>query len=236
MYKNFKLNNGTYLYPMEIPRKGNDPAEKMDRETVITDAKSKGYNIAQVRVGGRTYEAVLVPVTEDVFWDLMRDDDKKQKSVRIDGRCMIGNGKGVLIRCPERVLNPRYGEEGQPKTLKVDCATCDKNTFDKPDFYMMSLSHSGAFNEDGEEYNLEIPCGMASEGDLYEIYCRETKDFVKKNYPKNLNTMEKKLQENSDTETAKDLDIHRNTVRNQVNTMKEDLIEMLDNLSAIYRK
>lgn len=43
------------------------------------------------------------------------------------------------------------------------------------------------------------------------------------------------LQEYSRTETAEKLGIHRNTPRNQVNSMKKELTEMLDSLFAVFK-
>lgn len=233
MVKNFRQEDGTYLFPMELAgKKCNE--DRMARAADIYTAKQENYKIDFVKFGYRIFEAILIPVNEERFKMLVRDEDNRQKAARIDGRCPISNGKGGVIRCPERIPNPLYGEEGQPKTLKNDCATCIYNTLDKLDYKTQSLSHSGTFNEDGEEEDIEIPCGIASDGDLYEFYCKRVVEFVEKNFPDNVETMKLLLQEYSRTDAAEALGLHRNTPRNQINSMKKELTEMLDSLFAMF--
>lgn len=233
MVRYFKQEDGSYLFPMELAGKLCEE-DRMARAADIFTAKKEGYRIDFAKFGYRIFEAVLIPVTEERFKELVRDEDNRQKAARVDGRCMISNGCGGLIRCPERIPNPLYGEEGQPKTLKNDCATCIYNTLDKLDYHTQSLSHSGSFDENGEEEDMEIPCGIASNGQLYEFYCEKVLQFVEKRFPDNLETMRLLLQEYSKKETAEELDVHRNTPRNQINSMKEELREMLDDLFAMF--
>ncbi len=234
MVKNFRQEDGTYLFPMELAGKKCEE-DRAARAADIKKAKLDGYKVGWVKFGYRIFEAVLIPVTEAEFKRLVRDEDNRQKAARVEGRCMISNGSGSLIRCPERIPNPLYGEEDQPKTLKNDCATCIYNTLDKFDYRTQSLSHSGNFNEDGEEEDVEIPCGIADNGELYEFYSEKVLAFVEEKFPDNLETMKLLLQEYSRTETAEKLGIHRNTPRNQVNSMKKELTEMLDSLFAMFK-
>lgn len=81
---------------------------------------------------------------------------------------------------------------------------------------------------------MEIPCGIADKGDLYEMYCEQVLAFVEDKFPDNVETMKLLLQEYSRTETAEKLGLHRNTPRNQVNSMKQELTGMLDNLFAMF--
>lgn len=230
MVKNFRQEDGTYLFPMELAGKKCEE-DRAARAADIKKAKLDGYKVEWVKFGYRIFEAVLIPVTETEFKRLVRDEDNRQKSVRVEGRCMISNGSGSLIRCPERIPNPLYGEENQ---LKNDCATCIYNTLDRLDFRTQSLSHSGNFNEDGKEEDMEIPCGIADNGELYEFYSEKVLAFVEEKFPDNLEMMKLLLQEYSRTETAERLGVHRNTPRNQVNAMKDDLMGMLDNLFAMF--
>lgn len=234
MVKNFRLEDGTYLYPMELAGKKCEE-DRMARAADIAQAKIEGYKVDWVKFGFRIFEAVLIPMSEEKFKELVRDEDNRQKAERVEGRCMISNGNGGLIRCPERIPNPLYGEEGQPKTLKNDCASCIYNTLDKLDYHMQSLSRSGNFTEDGEEEDMEIPCGIASDGALYELYCEKVIQFVEEKYPDNLETIKLLLQDYSRSEAAKELNIHRNTPRNQVNAMKDELMEMLDGLFSLFK-
>lgn len=233
MVKNYRQEDGTYLFPMELAGKKCEE-DRMARAADIFTAKQEGYKVDFVKFGYRIFEAVLIPVTEERFKIMVRDEDNRQKAARVEGRCPISNGNGGIIRCPERIPNPLYGEEGQPKTLKNDCATCIYNTLDKLDYHTQSLSHSGNFTEDGEKEDMEIPCSIASNGDLYEFYSEKVLQFVEEKFPDNVETMKLLLQEYSRTETAEKLGIHRNTPRNQVNAMKEDLTKMLDDLFAMF--
>lgn len=233
MVKNFRQEDGTYLFPMELAGKKCEE-DRTARAADIKKAKLDGYKVDWVKFGYRIFEAVLIPMSEERFKELVRDEDNRQKATRVEGRCMISNGNDGLIRCPERIPNPLYGEEGQSKTLKNDCATCIYNTLDKLDYRIQSLSHSGNFNEDGEEEDVEIPCGIADNGELYEFYSEKVLAFVEEKFPDNLETMKLLLQEYSRTETAEKLGVHRNTPRNQVNAMKDDLMGMLDNLFAMF--
>nr|WP_302136465.1 hypothetical protein [uncultured Schaedlerella sp.] len=232
MVKNYRQEDGTYLFPMELAGKKCEE-DRAARVADVAKAKLDGYKVDWVKFGYRIFEAVLIPMSEERFKELVRDEDNRQKAVRVEGRCMVSNGNGGLIRCPERIPNPLYGEEGQPKTLMNDCSTCIYNTLDKLDYHTQSLSHSGNFNEDGEE-DMEIPCGITSNGELYEFYCERVLQFVEDKFPDNVETMKLLLQEYSRTETAEKLRIHRNTPRNQVNSMKEDLTKMLDDLFAMF--
>lgn len=234
MVKNFRKEDGTYLFPMELAGKKCEE-DRAARAADIKKAKLDGYKVDWVKFGYHIFEAVLIPMSEERFKELVRDEDNRQKAARIEGRCMINNGNGGLIRCPERIPNPLYGEEGQSKTLKNDCATCIYNTLDKLDYRTQSLSHSGNFNEDGEEEDMEIPCGIASNGELYEFYCGRVLEFVEDKFPDSVGTIKLLLQEYSRTETAEKLGIHRNTPRNQVNSMKKELTEMLDSLFAMFK-
>lgn len=233
MVRNYRQEDGTYLFPMELAGRECEE-DRMARNADVKKAKLDGYRIDWVKFGYRIFEAVLIPMSEERFKQLVRDEDNRQKAERIAGRCMIGNGEGGLIRCPERIPNPLYGEEGQPKTLKNDCATCIFNTLDKLDYHTQSLSHSGKFNEDGVEEDVDIPCRIAGNGKLYEFYCERVMQFVQERFPDNVETMKLLLQDYSKTEAAKELDIHRNTPRNQINAMKEELKGMLDDLFAMF--
>lgn len=233
MVRNFRQEDGTYLYPMELADKKCEE-DRAARDADIAQAKHDGYKVDWVKFGYRIFEAVLIPMSEERFKELVRDEDNRQKAARVEGRCMISNGNGGLIRCPERIPNPLYGEEGQPKTLKNDCASCIYNTLDKLDYHTQSLSHSGNFNEDGEEEDMEIPCGIASDGDLYEFYCERVLQFVEEKFPDNVETMKLLLQGYTRTEAAEELGVHRNTPRNQVNAMKEELTKVLDDLFSMF--
>lgn len=234
MVRNYRQEDGTYLFPMELA--GRKCAEdRMARTSDISTAKWEGYKVDWVKFGCRIFEAVLVPVSEEEFKEFVRSEDNRQKATRIEERCMVGNGKGELIRCPERLPNPLYGEEGQPKTLKNVCTSCAYYTLDKLDYRTQSLSHSGNFDEDGEEEDMEIPCGITSNSSRYELYCRRVIDFVEKRFPGSVEMMKLLLQEYSKAEIAEELDIHRNTPRNQVNTMKEELREMIDDLFEMFK-
>ncbi len=234
MVRNFKQEDGTYLFPMELAGRKCEE-QRAVRAADVQKAKLDGYKVDWVKFGYRIFEAVLIPMSEERFKELVRDEDNRQKAARVEGRCMISNGNGGLIRCPERIPNPLYGvDENQPKTLKNDCATCIYNTLDKLDYHTQSLSHSGNFNEDGEEEDMEIPCGIASNGDLYEFYCERVLQFVEEKFPDNVETMKLLLQGYTRTEAAEELGVHRNTPRNQVNAMKEELTKVLDDLFSMF--
>lgn len=228
MVKVFRQENGSYLIPMELPK------DEMARAALLESAKLNGYKMDWVQWGFRKFEAILIPGTEQEFHEYIKEESNNQKRLIREGRCIIGSDAGGAKRCPERIPNPLYGEPGQPKTIYNDCSSCPHN---KNGIYghLVSLSHSGENGDDNEEYDDDIPVNIAGNGELYEQYCKSVLDFVEERFPDNLETMKLLLQEYSRTETADRLGIHRNTPRNQVNSMKDELTEMLDGLFAMYR-
>lgn len=96
MVRNYRQENGTYLFPMELAgRKCQE--DRTARAADILKAKLDGFSVDYVKFGYRIFEAVLIPVTEERFKDLVRDEDNRQKVVRIEGKCPISNGNGGII-------------------------------------------------------------------------------------------------------------------------------------------
>lgn len=228
MVRLFRQEDGRYLIPMELPK------DEMARAALLESARLNGYKVDWVQWGFRKFEAILIPGTEQEFHEYIKEESNNQKRLVREGRCIIGSDAGGAKRCPERIPNPLYGEPGQPKTIFNDCTSCPHNK-DGRFGHMLSLSHCVGSGEDAWEHDDDIPVGIAWDGDMYEQYCENVLDFVEKKFPDNLETMKLLLQGYSRTEAAERLGIHRNTPRNQVNSMKEELTEMLDCLFAMFK-
>lgn len=213
---------------MELPEK-KSPEEIQARAALLQSAKLNGYKVDWVQWGFRKFEAILVPGTEHDFHEYIKEESNSQKRIIREGRCIIGSDAGGVKRCPERIPNPLYGEPGQPKTVYNDCVTCPHNK-DGCCGHMASISHSGEYSEDGEEYDIDIPVGIAPDDYIYEFYCEQVMEFVRKKYPKAEGMMELLLQGMEKTEIARTLGVHRNTPGNQLKAMKEDLLKFIDTI------
>ena len=117
---------------------------------------------------------------------------------------------------------------------QIGWAYHDAKTFTEGYIPVKRYGYWALFNEDGEEEDMEIPCGIASNGDLYEFYCERVLQFVEEKFPDNVETMKLLLQGYTRTEAAEELGVHRNTPRNQVNAMKEELTKVLDDLFSMF--
>ena len=220
MVKVFRQADGSYLVHMELPK------DKEARESLLKYAKLKGYKVDWVKYGYRKFEAVLVPGDEELFNEYMKEESSEQKKNVSEGRGQVEGVNGRPKRCHEGIPNPIYGEPGQPKTIFNDCGSCPYNRDGKCG-QNESLTH---IDEDGEEYETEIPVGIAPDAYLYEMYSEKIMNFVRAEYPKSSGAIELLLQGEDRIKVAELLELSRNTPRNQVNAMKDDLKKFIDSI------
>ena len=154
-----------YYYPMEIT----DPSDRVL-------ARERGLEICRTRLGGRVFEAVMVPCKDvatihgmEVFvdtpsevqhrryLDLISDELAEQDRMKRDGRCQIPDGRGGLRRCPLRVPNPDYVPGGdERKTLAVSCSGCPYEDY-RQAHTVIPLSCLDGVDEDGETEPFDPP-------------------------------------------------------------------------------
>lgn len=100
------------------------------------------------RVCNRTEQVVYVRGSKEMYDFVMTSYSNEYKAEDRDRRCLIDNGKGKLIRCPERVKNSITG--------KMESNSCQKcvyyNSLDKKNFYTATFSDLASR---GDEDDLE---------------------------------------------------------------------------------
>lgn len=173
-----------YYYPMEIT----DPSDRVL-------ARERGLEICRTRLGGRVFEAVMVPCKDvatihgmEVFvdtpsevqhrryLDLISDELAEQDRMKRDGRCQIPNGRGGVKRCPCRIPNPDYSPGGsQPKTLAVSCQGCPNEEY-RQAHTVIPLSCLDGENEDGEMESFDPPA--TKNIDEAERFLKQRESFI----------------------------------------------------------
>ncbi|WP_298031019.1 LuxR C-terminal-related transcriptional regulator [uncultured Dysosmobacter sp.] len=221
----FRQEDGSYLVPMELPE------DKGARKALLDYAKIQGYKVDTVQYGYRKYRAVLVPGSEGLFHSYIAEEGRNQRYAQLDRRCLIPGEDGNLKRCPLRIPNPNYGEPGENKTVINDCKDCPhRDSLRKVTSAPISMTGVGGFSEDGEQEDMEIPVGIAPDGDLFEKYSSEVMDFIREKYPEHAEMMQMLFDGYRVKEIAEKLNINRDTVRNRVKSMKKDLTKFIDSI------
>lgn len=230
----FKQNDGSFIIPMELPEPSNNKDDVVnDRQEVIKLAKIMGLKIDYVKWGYRIFKAVLVPGTEEEFRAYIGEEDRRQKAQRVNGRCPVPDGRGGIMRCPERLQNPEYDEKTNPdvpKTISNDCATCVYNTFSKPDYTTTTFSKLEQTDEDGDVLPFEVEVGMMPDSWKFEMAKKIILDMVKEKHPERYDDMALRLEEYTRSEVADALDMNKSTVYKLGVDLTKDLYGMLDSL------
>ncbi len=235
MAKIGKQEDGSYIVYYEIPMPGQaQDGDAVDsREELIRHARSKGYVIRHVKFGFRRILAVEVPVEEEVYRLIYRDEMKAQRETMKDGRCRIPDGRDGLMRCPMYTPNPDYDEAknpGVPKNLRNDCVNCPYYSFDTPNYRRAVFSDLAQTDEDGNETPFEIGTGMMPEADRYERAVKDVLDFVAGQYPEKLEEFRLRLDEWNRNEIAKKTGRNTSTIYKQAKGLREDLLNLLESL------
>ncbi len=191
-----------------------------------------GYEVGIAKLGYRTFPAAMIPMSEEQYHELIKDELNRQEEIKQSGRCPISDGNGKLKRCPMRVPNPTYVEGGnEPKTLPVKCEGCKFNTFDKKEYGTLTFSCLTTTDEDEENTGFE-PAAPSTyyAGAEYETLCEKWVDFIKNKKPELADLADLLAQEYLRSEAANTLQKPASTVRSQGNTLKNLVEEFLDNL------
>ena len=148
MVTKFKLDNGNYLIPIELPGKdGKRTAEEEEAAKALIEGAKQEHPeafVTAVKWGWRVFKAIVIEGNRELYETIVHEEDVVQKRKIRDDRCIISDGNGRTIRCPLRLPNPEYDPnkptgEGNRKTIKNSCDGCPYNTFDRPDFTNQSL-------------------------------------------------------------------------------------------------
>ena len=226
-----------YYYPMEIT----DPSDRVL-------ARERGLEICRTRLGGRVFEAVMVPCKDvatihgmEVFvdtpsevqhrryLDLISDELAEQDRMKRDGRCQIPNGRGGVKRCPCRIPNPDYTPGGEEKkTVAVRCEGCPFECR-RPGRTVINMSCLDDENEDGEGEWFEAPAvkdilSAEKYGQLREKFL----DFVRRQYPRLVPLAELLTLEFTKSEAARELGDAHSTVVSRAELLKELLTAFLE--------
>ena len=68
-------------------------------------------DIHEITIGSRRVYVIFVEGNKAQYDEVMNAYSRECKRRDRDRRCMVGNGKGRLIRCPERVMDSMAGCE-----------------------------------------------------------------------------------------------------------------------------
>ncbi len=231
--KNVRIDSVTgevkYFFPMELTPE----TKKIFRDK----AKYDGYEIGWAKLGYRTFEAVFIPVSQAEYHDLIQDELNAQDEAKIEGRCVISNGKGKTRLCPMKVSNPDYVEGGDmPKNLMVRCEDCPYGvSFNKKNRMFTSFCDLGTIGDDGEEMDFDPanPAGYFG-GDFYEERRDQFIEFVRNKKPRCVPLAELLTKEYSQKEVSEELKKATTTINSQVKILRDLLNEFLANVDSPY--
>ena len=139
----------------------------VDRESIgkcgISGIEKK--DIHKRRIGNKVVNVVYVKGDKAMYDAVMNSYYSEIKKEERDRRCMIGNEKGQLIRCPERVRNPETGE-----METNSCKNCPYyNLFEKENFHTLSFSALQGETDEGDCETIEPETNkLQDEGERYE--------------------------------------------------------------------
>ena len=229
-----------YYFPMEVT----DPGDRVL-------ARERGLEICRTRLGGRVFEAVMVPckntatihgvevfvdtpseVQRRRYLDLIKDEMAAQDAARQDGRCQIPNGRGGLRRCPRRVANPDYSPDGDTrKTLAVSCEGCPYEPY-RQAHTVIPLSCLDREDEDGEPESYDPPAiRNILEAERFLKQREAFIAFVRELDPKLVPLAELRTLGYSNTEISCMLGLPRSTVNSRNDKLKTLLTTFLSTLA-----
>lgn len=238
MVTKFKLENGNYLIPIELPG-GNGkrtPEEEDAAKALIEGAKQEHPEafVTAVKWGWRVFKAVVIEGSRELYEAIMHEEDVVQKRKIRDERCIISDGNGHTIRCPLRLPNPEYTPDkpvgaGNRKTIKNSCDDCPYNTFDRPDFTNQSLEFMTCSSEDDDD---DIPdklkTEMQSDAERYISARKEILDFIAEKYPEKLQNFTLRFAELSRSEIAKILGKNTSSLYKMSKGLAQDILNRLN--------
>lgn len=240
MVTKFKLNNGNYLIPLELPGENGKrtPEEAEAAKAIIDDARLNHPDafIAPVKWGWRVFKAVVIEGDRELYETILHEEDVVQKRKRSDERCIISDGDGHAVRCPSQLPNPEYDPtkpqgKGNRKTIMNTCDGCPYNNFDRPDLTTQSLDGMLATDEDdNEELPDALKVGMQREADRYLAARKEVLDMIAKKYPDKLPEFILRLAEWNPNEIAGKLGKNTSGLYKLGKGITHDLLELLDSL------
>lgn len=127
------------------------------------------------RIGNKVVNVVYIKGDKAMFDAVMNSYYSEIKKEERDRRCLIGNGKGRLIRCPECVKNPETGE-----MEANSCKNCPYyNLLEKDNFHTLTFSSLSGETEEGDSEAVEPGTDrLQDEGERYERILKEMIDYV----------------------------------------------------------
>lgn len=168
------------------------------------------------RVGNRKVTVALIPGTKEIYDGLMSSYSSEFKKEDRDRRCLIGDGKGHLIRCQE--------------TNK--CSECPYYySLDKRAYGTATFSSLAMEDEDGKvtEFEPEAPEGYG-DGERYARILKDLIEHVAELDPEGAEILRLLEQNKSRREVARILNKPKSTVIDKVNKLKPIVQDFLDNI------
>lgn len=123
-------------------------------------------DIHEITIGSRRVNVIFVEGNKEQYDEVMNAYSRECKRRDRDRRCMVGNGNGRLIRCPERVMDSMTGE-----MVANCCKDCPYYySLDKKNYYTATFTDLSYENGDGELDVFEPATEhFQSEGERYEL-------------------------------------------------------------------
>lgn len=123
-------------------------------------------DIHEITIGSRRVNVIFVEGNQDQYDEVMNAYSRECKRRDRDRRCMVGNGKGRLIRCPERVRDSVTGD-----MVANCCKNCSYHySLDKKNYYTATFTDLSYENGEGEMDMFEPATEhFQGEGERYEL-------------------------------------------------------------------
>lgn len=231
-----------WFFPMEIEvdlndyEKGSDEYETARqyienlRQATDINGQKVVCEVGEAQLGFRKFMAVFIPVTHELYLELIKDEMNKQEDMKQDGRCPVPAKIGGVKTCPRRIPNPDYVEGGDaPKTIANSCEGCiyfaKKHEHTEANFSTLSVE-----GDEGEPMDFEVPSpSNYYDGDKYERLVDHWKAFVQEKAPDLMELSELLALEYLRSEAARKLEMHPSTAKSRKDRLKKLVQEFLDN-------
>lgn len=168
------------------------------------------------RIGNRRVTVALIPGTKEIYDGIMSSYSLEFKKEDRDRRCLIGDGKGHLIRCPE--------------TNK--CSKCPYYySLDKRAYGTATFSSLAMEDEEGKVAEFEPEAlKVYNDGERYVRILKDLIEHVAEFDPEGAEMLRLLEQNKSRREVAKILNKPKSTVIDKVDKLKPIVQEFLDNI------
>ena len=179
---------------------------RVNEETIEED-KLRG-KIKSVKIGYRYYPCRLEWVEEKWSKTYMRMEWAEVKAEEREGRCLVADGKGGLIRCPE----------------ENRCFNCKKTGSLSFDTFLPS-----SIDKLAEEADFDIGDSRNGIEDItWEILADQTEDYIRSKSPESAEIFRRTYNQEGQTEIAKAMGIPVGSMGRKIEKMRKLAQEFLE--------